>query len=102
MIKRITLIAISLVMISCGEVERVAYKNGTECASDTMDARSKFILECIKNANPKSDEEPEDWIYMCKRMAVDTFCYDKQIKIKQCRGTIFGISHGSFAQWKCN
>ena len=33
-----------------------------------------FVLECIKNANPKSDEEPEDWIGDCKTMSNDLFC----------------------------
>lgn len=36
--------------------------------------QSKFILTCIKNANPKSDEEPEDWLYQCKNISLDLYC----------------------------
>jgi len=35
--------------------------------------REKFILTCIKNGNPKSDEEPEDWIGKCENMAVRNY-----------------------------
>ena len=43
----------------------------TDCKTTEQ---SKFVLECIKNGNPKSDEEPEDWIYMCKTMSLSMFC----------------------------
>ena len=33
-----------------------------------------WILDCIKNANPQSDEKPEGWIGMCSNMAKDQFC----------------------------
>jgi hypothetical protein len=32
-----------------------------------------FILKCIENANPKSDEEPEDWIHKCRDFAEDVY-----------------------------
>ncbi len=43
-----------------------------ECAE--ADKMSAFVLECIKNANPKSDEEPEDWIKLCKYMSDGIHC----------------------------
>ena len=33
-----------------------------------------FALTCIENANPKSDEEPEDWIDKCQNMAMNLLC----------------------------
>lgn len=52
--------------------------------------QSEFILDCIKNANPKSDEEPEDWIYMCKNMSLDLFCNSNEIPVY--------VSYGIFAK----
>lgn len=36
--------------------------------------RQAWVLKCIENANPKSDEEPEDWLGMCTRMSNGQFC----------------------------
>lgn len=44
------------------------------CTADSESKRADFSLKCIKNANPMSDEEPEDWIWECHRMSVSTFC----------------------------
>ena len=44
------------------------------CSDDTVEDRAQFVLECIENANPKSDEEPEDWIGICQRMADSNYC----------------------------
>jgi len=32
---------------------------------EKREAQQKWILDCVEKANPKSDEEPEDWIRMC-------------------------------------
>ena len=53
------------------------------CTADTSKDRAEFILQCLKNANPKSDEEPEDWIYQCKEMAEDTLCPMTEVIIKE-------------------
>ena len=44
------------------------------CDTSTIESRASFTLQCINNANPKSDEEPEDWIRVCKDMAEETYC----------------------------
>gem|GEM_PF-2941133 len=56
-----------------------------ECDKQTIEKRAYFILECIKRANPISDEEPEDWIGKCEDMAVSTYCPIVQvIRTKEC------------------
>lgn len=59
----------------------IRYELDNLCGSDTTEARSVFILSCIKNANPSSDEEPEDWIRQCQYMAEDTYCPKESVKI---------------------
>jgi hypothetical protein len=58
------------------------------CDSADSDKRATFILQCIKNANPKSDEEPEDWLYKCERFSDNLFCMDMEVEFtcydKQC------------------
>lgn len=50
------------------------------CSGDSVEDRSSFILQCLANANPKSDEEPEDWITLCERMAERAYCETAQFK----------------------
>ena len=51
------------------------------CKQDTAKERAEFILACIKNANPKSDEEPEDWVKLCQTMAEETLCEITPFKV---------------------
>lgn len=48
-----------------------SYKVKSNCDKQKQ---AEFILKCIENANPKSDEEPEDWITICQAMSEDLFC----------------------------
>ncbi len=50
------------------------------CHDSTIDKRAKYIIDCLNAANPKSDEEPEDWMYICKNQADDLFCKRKTVK----------------------
>ncbi len=60
----------------------------THCDEKSADDRAEFILQCLKNANPKSDEEPEDWIYQCQNMAEDTLCPSLTVIVtKKCKST---------------
>ena len=45
------------------------------CSYESQDKRAVFISECIKNANPMSDEEPEDMIKGCTRAAENLYCF---------------------------
>ena len=56
-----------------GEVRTRVVVN-SECDESTTEKRAAFTLQCIANANPKSDEEPEDWVWLCHRMAEQTYC----------------------------
>lgn len=60
---------------------------GSPHRCDAGDVRvAKFTLACIEKANPKSDEEPEGWIELCKKMGVEIFCPRK----KMCRVDVYG------------
>lgn len=79
--KLIVLAMIGLALIGCSG-EEVGYRVKTmyNCETAKEDKRANFILNCIANANPKSDEEPEDWIGICQNMSLDTFCTARQVK----------------------
>ena len=66
------LLVCAFMLTACGE--DVRYKKVFLCDSTTEDARSKFILDCIKNGNPNSDEEPEDWIPICENISKELHC----------------------------
>ena len=79
----------------CGEYhsgsERTRIKNIINCQAGSSEKRADFILKCIANANPKSDEEPEDWIRNCQTMAEQTFCKKQSMTItERCIHTSFG------------
>ena len=64
-----------LALTGCGkgDIREVEFMD-THCKEESSERRADFILKCISNANPLSDEEPEDWITQCKYMAEETFC----------------------------
>jgi len=51
------------------------------CTEGTQKDRADFILQCLANANPKSDEEPEDWIGECQVMAEQTLCPKVRMRV---------------------
>lgn len=54
------------------------------CSYETQDKRAKFTTDCIKNANPMSDEEPEDMISGCIRASQNLYCfYGNQFEAKK-------------------
>ena len=84
--KNAKLLAIFLSVLlvgACSDQSRVITRVDKVCDKETVDKRASFILECLNNANPKSDEEPEDWIYMCRRMAEKTYCEMKEVEVTQ-------------------
>ena len=89
--KKLLLIATALLCSGCYDnsiigTTREISETRNYCKADTAILRSEFILQCLKNANPKSDEEPEDWIYQCKEMAEETLCPLIEVTVKQeCR-----------------
>ncbi len=67
----------------CEDQHRTVERSRLICQEETKKPRADFILKCIGNANPKSDEEPEDWIYKCKVMAEETFCDYENVMVRQ-------------------
>ena len=39
-----------------------------------MEKLAAWVSTCLKDANPKSDEEPEDWIRQCERTGSRILC----------------------------
>ena len=85
-------ILIALLCVGCTNREetRTTERLRKHCEQDTTDVRASFILQCIANGNPKSDEEPEDWIKQCQYMAEDTYCTSKPYVITQLCGSSLG------------
>jgi len=44
------------------------------CPEESIPKRAEFVLQCVKNANPMSDEEPEDMVAECGHTAEKIFC----------------------------
>jgi hypothetical protein len=44
------------------------------CDPAGAERRAVFVIDCITAANPKSDEEPEDWLHICEAMAKRSLC----------------------------
>lgn len=74
--KLIVLLIICLSCIACNnhpDTKKIREVR-MDCSEIDPNIKAKFILDCIKNGNPNSDEEPEDWIPLCEDMAEKTFC----------------------------
>lgn len=85
MTKLIIATVVSLFILSgCSKGEtRVVEKQAHHCTQESSKERADFILQCINNANPKSDEEPEDWIRHCQYIAEETLCEEKTMLITE-------------------
>lgn len=77
-----TALIIALVLMAgCSDKTKVIQKMEFYCESDTKRERATFILMCLNNANPKSDEEPEDWIHQCEDMSNELYCEERLYNI---------------------
>lgn len=63
--KILVIIACIFSIYACGETTSIKSRTKYEYSEDAKPKISKFINACISSGNPKSDEEPEDWIGMC-------------------------------------
>lgn len=81
--KALVFLAIAL-SVGCDKGEiRTLERNDNFCTTESKEERAHFILQCIENANPKSDEEPEDWIVKCEDISTRTFCKEITVMITQ-------------------
>lgn len=70
-----TILFLLVTLTGCGDhprTPRLIYK--PDCSPQETEKLANWMLECIKRANPKSDEEPEDWILQCERTGKRTLC----------------------------
>lgn len=74
--KNLVTLVLVLAVTACGSPYNVKYADNIYCPADSKE-RATFILECVKNANPMSDEEPEDYIYQCNVTSKELFCETK-------------------------
>jgi len=85
--KKLLMLAMSItVLTGCADPKEIEHMVRLESRSfcSTTEIKNQvadFTLSCISNANPKSDEEPEDWIKICKHMAVENFCEVETVKV---------------------
>lgn len=96
--KKLVIVLVFALSACTGKDETNTYTRfENACTMDSSKQRADFILQCIENANPKSDEEPEDWIKKCQYMAEETLCPTVTvIYMQECsRSGIFGC-----AAWK--
>ncbi len=78
----ITALVLLFALTACGEDEYSTHmKEEILCQKSSESKRANFILSCIKNANPISDEEPEDWIKHCQYIAEETYCELKTVQV---------------------
>lgn len=75
MIKQTFVVLSLLGMLGC---ERAIPMTNYDCPETLRAEQAEFILSCIKNGNPLSDEAPEDWIPLCEEIGKRLFC--KEVK----------------------
>ena len=66
---------IALVLIGCSKESSINKIHQSYCSYESQEKRALFTSECIKNANPMSDEEPEDMILGCVKAAESIYCF---------------------------
>lgn len=76
--KKILLIAFAITFIFsatayAGGYMRISYRYYCTEKADRQ-GYSESFLKCVFNANPKSDEEPEDWIPKCAEYTREAWC----------------------------
>ena len=63
-----------------GDTAEVFSHKAYWCQDDTTQVRADFILQCVENANPMSDEEPEDYILECRYTSKVLYCNYGSVK----------------------
>lgn len=61
------------ILAACDEPE-MKYTEKRLCKAESQSRRAQFVLACVKNGNPMSDEEPEDLVSECRDTATEIFC----------------------------
>jgi hypothetical protein len=85
------------------EYMKLSVINIPDVSVKVREKKAKFILGCLKNANPKSDEEPEDWYFYgmktCEKMADNIY---NKVDYGYTYYWIGGLSVGSTEHFSCS
>lgn len=68
------LIVFVVFMLGCDNPDRPKPIKPKLSHCDTSQEQREWVSNCVRDANPKSDEEPEDWIRECYEMSVKLYC----------------------------
>lgn len=102
MFKFLLVAVFTAALTGCGNPEgeqRTFMASRHHCTLETAQQRADFILRCVEAANPKSDEEPEDWIRHCQYMAEQTLCSRQTLAIVERCAHGEGL-FGSCSSWE--
>lgn len=70
---KFTFLLFIFLLLGCTGTPRLTYTY--QCSTPEESKKlATWILKCIKDANPQSDEEPEDWISQCERTGKRILC----------------------------
>lgn len=74
--KSLILISLIAFLFGCSpkSKERYIIQSDISYSCSDKDKLANSILECVKNANPQSDEEPEDWVSECSKRMKQVYC----------------------------
>ncbi len=96
--KKTLLIAFAMALIfsatACAKENlrmRISYRGFCTEQKDRA-SYSETFLKCVLNGNPKSDEEPEDWIPVCAKVAKEAWC-------PLVKGVLYRNSDGYETNW---
>jgi len=82
----VALCVMAVTVSGCGDsagITREYVENTLYCPASSSKEVGAFILQCIGNANPMSDEEPEDWIEACQITAEQTLCQKTPMQVSE-------------------
>ena len=69
------LVVLSLLVVACDDgPSPINRRKIRECSDATTPEHRSWVLECIKNGNPMSHEEPEDLVDACARTGYALHC----------------------------
>ena len=87
--RKLTIVFV-LALFGCEGEPQEFPKTEYDCSETSKEVLAEFTLTCLKNANPLSDEEPEDWMDKCPRMATRTYCKAETYMVLRRGGQPYG------------
>lgn len=80
---RAYMIPVLLLAAGCFGGDRWPYlKYEHRCTTEEQREKlATWVAQCIKDANPMSDEEPEDWVYQCEITGSKMLCEEVPVVV---------------------